>query len=68
MTDVIPFEATDNGFYRVVQPAEGMEPDCLTIGLEGHTWRLSGYAGKAVESRVGPDVLVYSDVEILEDN
>jgi len=60
-----PFETTEDGFYRVIQPAEGMEPDELAVRLGDRTFRLSDYAGKDVESRIHPDVLVYRECEVI---
>lgn len=67
MSDVTPFETTENGFYRVTEPVEGMEPDLITIRLDGRTFRLSDFAGKDVESHVLPNVLVYRDCEVIEE-
>lgn len=58
-----PFETTDNGNYKVVQPADGMEPDEMSVRIENHVFYLRDYAGKNIESRVCPDVLVYREME-----
>jgi len=58
-----PFETTDNGNYRIVQPADEMEPDEMSVTVGNRRWHLYDYAGKDVMSRIGPDVLVYREVE-----
>ncbi len=61
-----PFETTENGHYRVVQPSEGLAPDELTVEVGGREFHLSDYAGKDIKSRVRPDVLVYRELEVLD--
>jgi hypothetical protein len=58
-----PFQQTDNGNYRVVQPADGMTPDEMSVTVGNRRYHLYDYAGKDHESRIAPDVLVYREME-----
>jgi hypothetical protein len=61
--DTVPFEVTDAGYYRVIQPLWGVEPESMSVTIDGTQYRLSGYIGKDTQSKVRPDVLVYEFCE-----
>jgi len=54
---------TEDGYYEVIPPIDGLTPDSITF-RDGETqYRFSGYRGTAVKSRVHPDVLLYEHVQ-----
>ena len=54
---------TDDGYYKVLPPIDGLTPDSITFQDGDTQYRFSGYRGTAVKSRVHPDVLLYEYVE-----
>jgi len=50
---------TDDGYYEVISPIDGLTPDLITFRDGDTRCRFSGYCGTAVRSRVHPDVLLY---------
>jgi len=55
----VPFETTADGRYLVTEPAEGMEPEQITITIDDVQYRLWGFAGRDIQSHINSDVLVY---------
>lgn len=69
MSDVShPFEETDAGNYRVIEPLDGAEPESLCVTLHGTTYRLHGYLGRDIRSKVRAAVLVYENLEVVGDD
>jgi len=65
MTDKTIFETTESGEYLVNAPADGMEPDEVSVTLDGIEYRLHGYAGKDINSNVHADVLAYKYCTVI---
>jgi hypothetical protein len=54
---------TDDGYYEVIPPIDGLTPDSIAFRDGDTRYRFSGYRGTAATSRVHPDVLLYEHVE-----
>jgi len=59
-----PFDETDAGKYRVVEPLDGATPNEISLTFGETTYTLSGYVGKDIQSKVRADVLVYDQLEV----
>lgn len=64
----IPFKTNERGQYRVTEPIGSVIADEITINVNGTEYQFTGYAGKAVHSRVGPDVLLYNYCDIVSED
>lgn len=56
----------DEDEFHVLQPAEDVEPEAMSITVDGVRYRFSDYQGKATRSRIYAEVLVYGTCEIVE--
>lgn len=67
MSDNIPFEQTDQGFYAIHSPVDSdKRPETVSVTYDGVRYRFTDFKTIGQQSKVRPDVLLYETCEVLE--
>ena len=67
MTLLATFEQDEQGRWKVMAPLDGCEPASMQFTVEGTTVQFSEYVGVLYHSRIAPDILLYEQATVSDD-